>query len=207
MLALTLTALALLRGAIHAPTARPAVGTRRTHGLAMAEVSTEPRVVGQVAESNPTESFSGKLCAPARRSQRQRLPRLPMDLPLTLLAPLLSHRYDGKKEVAPIWGGLRIGTRRLVVVTGASSGLGLWAAKALADKGNYFVICAVRNPAKMDQAAKEVRDASRTLWTPYAPPSGPPAIFKLINIRRWLLTLTLTACAYRLASTATTTSR
>jgi protochlorophyllide reductase len=91
----------------------------------MAEVSTEPRVVGQVAESNPTESFSGKL-------------------------------YDGKKEVAPIWGGLRIGTRRLVVVTGASSGLGLWAAKALADKGNYFVICAVRNPAKMDQAAKEI---------------------------------------------------
>ena len=96
-----------------------------------------------------------------------------MDVPLTLLAPLLSHRYDGKKEVAPIWGGLRIGTRRLVVVTGASSGLGLWAAKALADKGNYFVICAVRNPAKMDQAAKEVREASRTLWIPMHPHRDP----------------------------------
>ena len=127
-----------------------------------------------------------------------------MDLQLTLLAPLLSHRYDGKKEVAPIWGGLRIGTRRLVVVTGASSGLGLWAAKALADKGNYFVICAVRNPAKMDQAAKEVREASRTLWNPYAPPSGPPAIFKSLNHP---YALRLIACARRLASTATTTSR
>jgi len=64
--------------------------------------------------------------------------------------------YEGKKELPPVWGGLKVGTRRLVVVTGASSGLGLWAAKALADKKNYFVICAVRDPAKMDAAAKEV---------------------------------------------------
>jgi len=64
--------------------------------------------------------------------------------------------YDGKKEMAPIWGGLRVGTRRIVVVTGATSGLGLWCTKALADKGDYFVICAVRNPEKMDRAAIEV---------------------------------------------------
>ena len=64
--------------------------------------------------------------------------------------------YDGKKELPPVWGGIRVGTRKLVVVTGASSGLGLWTAKALAEKGGYFVICAVRNVAKMDQAAKEV---------------------------------------------------
>jgi len=63
--------------------------------------------------------------------------------------------YD-KKELPPIWGGLKVGTRKLVVVTGASSGLGLRAAKALADKKNYFVICAVRDPDKMDKAAKEV---------------------------------------------------
>ena len=55
-----------------------------------------------------------------------------------------------------MWGGVKVGTRRLVVVTGASSGLGLWAAKALADKGDYFVICAVRDPSKMDKAAKEI---------------------------------------------------
>ena len=64
--------------------------------------------------------------------------------------------YDGKKELPPVWGGIRVGTRKLVVVTGASSGLGLWTAKALAANGGYFVICAVRNVAKMDQAAKEV---------------------------------------------------
>jgi len=40
-------------------------------------------------------------------------------------------------------------------VTGASSGLGLWSAKALSDQ-DYFVIAAVRDPAKMDKAAKEV---------------------------------------------------
>ena len=38
----------------------------------------------------------------------------------------------------------------------ASSGLGLWATKALCDKDKYFVICGVRDPKKMDQAAKEV---------------------------------------------------
>ena len=153
MLALTLSALALLPSPLWAPTARPAVGTRAAHVSAMADVSSAARVVGQVAESNPTESFSGKL-------------------------------YDGKKEVPPIWGGIRIGTRRLVVVTGASSGLGLWAAKALADKGNYFVICAVRSPAKMDQAAKEVNaPPPRALtpthgppWTPTHPPGQPPAM-------------------------------
>ena len=42
------------------------------------------------------------------------------------------------------------------MVTGASSGLGLWTAKALADKGDYFVVCAVRDPKKMDAKAKEV---------------------------------------------------
>lgn len=63
--------------------------------------------------------------------------------------------YKGK-ELPPVLGAIRVGTRRLVVITGASSGLGLWAAKALADKGDYFVICAVRNPAKMDKVAKEI---------------------------------------------------
>ena len=53
-------------------------------------------------------------------------------------------------------GGIKVGTRRIVVVTGASSGLGLWSAKALADRGDYFVVCAVRNPKKMDEVAKEI---------------------------------------------------
>ena len=61
-----------------------------------------------------------------------------------------------KKELPPALGGIRLGFRKLAVVTGASSGLGLWTAKALADKGDYFVVCAVRDVEKMDAKAKEV---------------------------------------------------
>lgn len=63
--------------------------------------------------------------------------------------------YKGK-ELPPVLGGIKVGTRRIVVVTGASSGLGLWSAKALADRGDYFIVCAVRNPKKMDEVAKEI---------------------------------------------------
>ena len=44
--------------------------------------------------------------------------------------------YEGKKGVPPIFGGVKVGTRRIVVVTGASSGLGLYTAKALVERGN-----------------------------------------------------------------------
>ena len=60
----------------------------------------------------------------------------------------------GKKETPKVAGGISIGTRRLVVITGASSGLGLSATKALSDEG-YYVVAAVRDPAKMDRVAKE----------------------------------------------------
>lgn len=68
----------------------------------------------------------------------------------------IGERLYKKRETPPVLGGIKIGTRRLVIVTGASSGLGLYAAKALASKGNYFVVCAVRDPEKMDMVAKEV---------------------------------------------------
>jgi protochlorophyllide reductase len=87
---------------------------------------TEEKVVGQVAGNNPTAALSGKKL------------------------------YDGKEAVPPIMGSLKVGNRRMVVVTGASSGLGLWCTKALIDKGNHFVICGVRDVAKMDKAAKEL---------------------------------------------------
>ena len=66
-----------------------------------------------------------------------------------------SQKLYTKRETPPVLGGIKIGTRRVVVVTGASSGLGLWTAKALADKG-YFVVAAVRDTKKMDAVAKEV---------------------------------------------------
>jgi len=58
-------------------------------------------------------------------------------------------------EVPKVLGGLVLGTRKMVVVTGASSGLGLAATKALVKSGKYYVICGVRDPKKMDEVAKE----------------------------------------------------
>jgi protochlorophyllide reductase len=67
-----------------------------------------------------------------------------------------------------------IGKRKLVLITGASSGLGLFCFEALLAKQNrtlnadqdwtkqddYYVIAAVRDPAKMDAAAKKAGVAS-----------------------------------------------
>ena len=86
MLTSIYVALALLRAP--PPVARPAVVSRSPAVRAVAS-ETPTTVVGQVAGSNPTDSFGGKL-------------------------------YDRKKEkeLPPVWGGLRVGTRKLVVVTG-----------------------------------------------------------------------------------------
>ena len=57
--------------------------------------------------------------------------------------------YDKKeKEMPKVLGGLKIGLRELVVITGASSGLGLSTAVELAKSGKYFVIMACRDVEK-----------------------------------------------------------
>jgi hypothetical protein len=53
-----------------------------------------------------------------------------------------------QKELPKVAGGLKIGTRQIVCITGASSGLGLNCAISLAKSGNYFVIMAVRDVEK-----------------------------------------------------------
>lgn len=64
--------------------------------------------------------------------------------------------YDKNEKEAPkVLGGVRIGLRKLVVITGASSGLGLNAAATLAKSGRYFVVMACRNVEKGKQAAKD----------------------------------------------------
>lgn len=46
--------------------------------------------------------------------------------------------------------------RKTVVITGASSGLGLQTARVLADSGKWLVIMACRNVSKGKQTAKEL---------------------------------------------------
>lgn len=52
------------------------------------------------------------------------------------------------KELPKVFGGLKIGLRELVVITGASSGLGLATAVELSKSGKYFVVMAVRDVEK-----------------------------------------------------------
>lgn len=53
-----------------------------------------------------------------------------------------------QKESLNFLGGLKIGLKKLVVVTGASSGLGLNTAIALAKDGGYHVVMACRDVEK-----------------------------------------------------------
>lgn len=56
--------------------------------------------------------------------------------------------FNKAKEMPKVLGGLKIGLRELVVITGASSGLGLNTAVTLAKTGKYFVVMAVRDVEK-----------------------------------------------------------
>jgi protochlorophyllide reductase len=53
-----------------------------------------------------------------------------------------------KSETPKVLGGLKIGNRELVVITGASSGLGLNTAINLAKTGRYYVVMACRDVEK-----------------------------------------------------------
>ena len=56
--------------------------------------------------------------------------------------------FPKSKEAPKVLGGIKIGLRKLCVVTGASSGLGLNAAATLAKTGRHFVVMAVRDVEK-----------------------------------------------------------
>ena len=72
-------------------------------------------------------------------------------------APKTGQKLYTKQQALPkAFGALRVGMRQLVVVTGASSGLGLACTKALCESGKYYVVAAVRDTAKMDRVAKEL---------------------------------------------------
>ena len=63
--------------------------------------------------------------------------------------------FEQAKELPKVLGGLKIGTRKLVVITGASSGLGRKAAAVLAKTGKYFVVMACRDVEKAKKVAIE----------------------------------------------------
>ena len=44
--------------------------------------------------------------------------------------------------------------KKVCVITGTTSGLGKETARALLNKGDYYVICACRDVAKMEEVAK-----------------------------------------------------
>jgi len=63
--------------------------------------------------------------------------------------------FPKDKEAAKFLGGVKIGNRKLTVITGASSGLGLNCAATLAKTGRHFVVMAVRDVEKGKRVAKE----------------------------------------------------
>jgi protochlorophyllide reductase len=63
--------------------------------------------------------------------------------------------FKQDKELPKVLGGVVIGPRKLVVITGASSGLGRKCASVLAKTGRYYVVMAVRDVEKAKQVAKE----------------------------------------------------
>lgn len=64
--------------------------------------------------------------------------------------------FPKEKEFPKVLGGIKIGLRKLCVVTGASSGLGLNAAATLAKTGRHFVIMACRDVEKGKKVAKDI---------------------------------------------------
>ena len=69
---------------------------------------------------------------------------------------LESPPVDSSKQAPKVNGGIVIGLRKLAVVTGASSGLGLYGALSLAKRGDYYVILACRNVERAERVAKEM---------------------------------------------------
>ncbi len=56
--------------------------------------------------------------------------------------------FPKEKEIPKVLGGIKIGLRKLTVITGASSGLGLSTAKTLVNTGRHFVVMACRDVEK-----------------------------------------------------------
>lgn len=94
----------------------------------------------QIAAASPIASSSPTLLADMLTQ---------VELPAKLYLPQ-------DKEAAKVLGGTKIGSRKLTVITGASSGLGLNCAVALAKTGRHFIVMAVRDVEKGKRVAREM---------------------------------------------------
>lgn len=83
--------------------------------------------------------------------------RVPLQATSLKQAPQLeSPPVDSRKQFPKVNGGILIGSRKLVVVTGASSGLGLYGALELAKSGDYYVVMACRNVERATKIARKM---------------------------------------------------
>lgn len=82
-----------------------------------------------------------------------------MELQATLTPSELPEKlyFPKEKEFPKVLGGIKIGARKLTVITGASSGLGLSTAACLTNTGRHFVVMAVRDVEKGKRVAKELK--------------------------------------------------
>jgi len=102
---------------------------------------------------------------PAHRTAISRRPLAPVARHAAVQEPpeklkvapnLESPPVDSTPGALKVNGGIMVGTRKLVVVTGASSGLGLYGALSLAKEKGYYVVLACRNVERAERIAKEM---------------------------------------------------
>lgn len=109
------------------------------------------------APSTNAEARSGVFKMPFARSFPEKAPSSTERSAMLTQTELPEKLYFGSedKEFPKVLGGIKIGTRELVVITGASSGLGLYCAKTLISTGKYFVVMACRDIKKAKKVAKK----------------------------------------------------
>lgn len=112
-----------------------------------------PRLLPLLALVSAAVAFApSKLQTPTRTASMAPVLRAPSTIAATGMLQETELPQDlykpQQKELPKVLGGLKIGLRKLVVITGASSGLGLNCAASLAKKGDYFVVMACRDVEK-----------------------------------------------------------
>ena len=109
--------------------------------------------------SRPAARLSRPVAARVCRRETVRCAAIPLgkqsDEDYVSSIPIESPPVDATNELPKVNGAIIAGKRKLCVITGASSGLGKEAARALCESGDYFVIMACRDVEKAKRVAEE----------------------------------------------------